>query len=128
MTVLPRVNNVCGCGAGFDGSIESLTTVVPADGPVRALTGEWCLSPGHYVAALPLPPPPPPPPGRPMPRANLVPKGVSSEIAMPTSTPFAPGPGVGTSPPAVGGRPTAPSRTASPPPPPPPPPPVYSFA
>ncbi|BDA45005.1 probable ELAV-like protein 2 [Coccomyxa sp. Obi] len=36
---------------GWDGLSDDSLVIVPATGPVRALTGEWCVSPGYYIPA-----------------------------------------------------------------------------
>lgn len=40
-----------GCLTGFDGLADDELVVVPAAGPVRALSGEWCVSPGQYITS-----------------------------------------------------------------------------
>ena len=37
--------------SGWDGVSDDSLIIVPATGPVRALTGEWCVSPGQYITA-----------------------------------------------------------------------------
>ncbi|EIE21139.1 hypothetical protein COCSUDRAFT_57056 [Coccomyxa subellipsoidea C-169] len=36
---------------GWDGVADDSFVAVPAAGPTRALSGEWCVSPGQYVVA-----------------------------------------------------------------------------
>ncbi|KAK9908116.1 hypothetical protein WJX75_002897 [Coccomyxa subellipsoidea] len=36
---------------GWDGVAEGSLVVKPASGPTRALSGEWCMSPGNYITA-----------------------------------------------------------------------------
>lgn len=37
--------------AGWDGVAEGSLVVKAASGPTRALSGEWCMSPGNYITA-----------------------------------------------------------------------------
>ncbi len=106
--------------AGYDGSVGSQLVAVPAAGPVRALTGEWCLSPGRYAAALP--PPPPPPPSLPASPAAILAESVGGGITFVAAS-SAPGPTGRLGPANTPGGRAAPKRSLFWPPPPPPPPP-----